>query len=140
MEDPLGLMDIVGGLVGQMGAKGGEGQEGQSSALLSAAMNLIQNHPGGIEGLLGQLQQAGLGDQVASWVGNGENQPISGEHVQAALGEDQVQQLAAQTGLSQEQTSSGLAALLPQVIDKLSPNGQLAEGGGLTGLLKGFLG
>ncbi len=78
MEDPLGLMDIAGGLVGQMEAKGGAGQEGQSSALLSAAMNLIQNHPGGIEGLLGQFQQAGLGNHVASWVGSGENQPISG--------------------------------------------------------------
>ena len=132
-------MDVVGGLVGQMGAKGGEGQEGQGSALLSVAMNLIQNHPGGIEGLLGQFSQAGFGDHVASWVGDGENQPITGEHVQATLGEDQLQQLAAQSGLSQEQASSGLAALLPQVIDKLSPNGQLAEGG-LGGMLKGMLG
>ena len=135
-------MDIVGGLVGQMGAKGAdgqEGQEGQGSALLGTVMNLIQNHPGGIQGLLGQFQQAGLGEHVASWVGNGENQPLSAEHVQAALGDEQVQQVAAQAGLSPEQASSGLAALLPQVIDKLSPNGQLAEGG-LGGMLKGLLG
>jgi uncharacterized protein YidB (DUF937 family) len=130
----MGLLDMVGGLMGQ------GGQEQQGSPLLGAVMGLIQNHPGGLQGLLGQFQEQGLGDHVASWIGSGENQPLSAEHIQAALGSDQLQQLAAQTGLSHGEAASGLADLLPQVIDKLSPGGSLPEGGGAMDLLKKVLG
>jgi len=134
----MGLMDMVGGLLGQ----GGQGQEGQAQGnpLMGAVMGLIQNHPGGIQGLLCQFQEKGLGDQVASWIGTGANQPISAEHVQAALGSDQLQQLAGQLGLSHGEAASGLASILPQVIDKLSPQGSLPEGGLGMDLLKKFLG
>ena len=130
----MGLMDMVGGLLGQ------GGQEQGGNPLLGAVMGLIQNHPGGLQGLLGQLQEKGLGDQVASWIGTGANQPISAEHVQAALGSDQLQQVAGQMGLSQGEAASGLASMLPQVIDKLSPQGSLPEGGLAMDLLKKFLG
>lgn len=130
----MGLMDMVGGLLGQ------GGQEQSGNPLLGAVMGLIQNHPGGLQGLLGQLQEKGLGDQVASWIGTGANQPISAEHVQAALGSDQLQQVAGQMGLSQGEAASGLASMLPQVIDKLSPQGSLPEGGIGMDLLKKFLG
>lgn len=130
----MGLMDMVGGLLGQ------GGQEQSGNPLLGAVMGLIQNHPGGLQGLLGQLQEKGLGDQVASWIGTGANQPISAEHVQAALGSDQLQQVAGQMGLSQGEAASGLASMLPQVIDKLSPQGSLPEGGLGMDLLKKFLG
>lgn len=134
----MGLLDAVGGLLGQ----GGQGQEGlaQGNPLMGAVMGLIQNHPGGIQGLLGQLQEKGLGEQVASWIGTGENQPISAEHIQEALGSDQLQQLAGQLGLSHGEAASGLASMLPQVVDKLSPQGSLPEGGLGMDLLKKFLG
>ena len=130
----MGLLDKVSGLLGQ----GSQGVQ-EHNSLMGAVMGLIQNHPGGIQGLLGQFQGMGLGDQVASWIGTGPNQPISGEQVQGALDSDQLQQLAGQTGLSQGEATSGLAALLPQVVDKLSPQGSLPEGGNLMNLLKGLL-
>src|SRR5512133_1171549 len=133
-EHVMGLMDMVGGLLGQ----GGQAQGG--NPLMSAVMGLIQNHPGGIQGLLGQLQEKGLGDQVASWIGTGANQPVSAEHIQNALGSDQLQQVAGQMGVSQEEAASGLAGLLPQVVDKLSPQGCLPEGVPGMDLLKKFLG
>src|SRR5512133_258119 len=137
-EHVMGLMDMVGGLLGQ----GGQGQEGQAQGnpLMGAVMGLIQNHPGGIQGLLCQLQEKGLGDQVASWIGTGANQPISAENIQGALDSGQLQQLAGQMGVSQEEAATGLAGLLPQVVDKLSPQGCLPEGVPGMDLLKKFLG
>lgn len=136
----MGLMDMVGGLLGQ----GGQAQQGVQdqggNPLLGMVMGLIQNHPGGIQGLLAQFQEKGLGDQVASWIGTGANQPISAENVQAALGSDQLQQLAGQMGVSHDEAASGLAGLLPQVVDKLSPEGNLPEGGNVMNMLKGLLG
>jgi len=128
----MGLMDMVGGLLGQ----GGQGQ----NPLMSAVMGLIQNQPGGLQGLLGQFQEKGLGDQVASWIGTGANQGISAEHIQSVLGSDQLQQLASKFGLSQGDAASGLASALPQVVDQLSPQGSLPEGGEVMNLLKGLLG
>jgi uncharacterized protein YidB (DUF937 family) len=128
----MGLMDMVGGLLGQ----GGQGQ----NPLMSAVVGLIQNHPGGIQGLLGQFQEKGLGDQVASWIGTGANQGISAEHIQSVLGSDQLQQLASKFGLSQGDAASGLANALPQVVDQLSPQGSLPQGGDIMNLLKGLLG
>lgn len=130
----MGLLDMVGGLLGQ----GGQAQGG--NPLMGAVMGLIQNHPGGLQGLLGQFQEKGLGDQVASWIGTGENQPIDAGHIQSALGSEQLQQLAGQMGVSHEEAASGLAGLLPQVIDRLSPGGSLPEGGGALDLLKKVLG
>ena len=130
----MGVMDLVGGLLCQ-------GGQAQGNPLMGAVMGLIQNHPGGLQGLLGQFQEKGLGDQVASWIGTGANQPISAEHVQAALGPDQLQQLAGQLGMSHGEAASGLAGLLPQVVDKLTPQGSVPEGGSdLLGTLKGLLG
>ena len=130
----MGLLDVVGGLLGQ------GGQEQGGNPLMGAVMGLVQNHPGGLQGLLGQFQEKGLGDQVASWIGTGANQPIGPEHVEAALGSDQLQQLAGQLGVSHGEAASGLANLLPQVVDKLSPQGNLPEGGNVMNLLKGLLG
>ncbi len=82
----------------------------------------------------------GMGDIASSWVGTGENQAIDASQLEQVLGNDTIQQIAAKTGLSPDMLSQGLASVLPQVIDKLTPNGTLPEGGlldeGLS-LLKG---
>lgn len=80
---------------------------------------------GGLSGLVGKLTQAGAGPQVSSWVGNGANQPIDPTHLGQALGPDVLAQLAAKTGLSQEQLMQGLSAVLPQLVNNLTPNGRL---------------
>lgn len=135
----MGLMDMVGGLLGGQG-----GQNDPKAALLQAAIGMIQNHPGGLQGMLGQFQQAGLAQHVESWVGNGANQAITGDHVQQALGSDQVQALAQQAGMDPSQASQGLASLLPELVNHLTPNGGMPDASqlqqGLGGLLGKFLG
>jgi uncharacterized protein YidB (DUF937 family) len=117
----MGLLDQVAGALGGQG-----GQSGQSP-LLEAVMGMIGHSQGGLQGLLQQLQQGGLGDHVNSWVGTGQNMQVSGDQVQSALGDDQVQAIASQAGVTPQQASSGLAQLLPQIIDQLTPNGSVPE-------------
>jgi uncharacterized protein YidB (DUF937 family) len=132
----MGLLD---GLLGQVLGKAVGG--GQQNALLEAAMGLLNNQQmGGIGGLLQKLQAGGLGDHVASWVGTGQNQAVSADQIHNALGGDQIQQIAQKIGIEPGHASEGLAALLPQLIDKLTPNGSLPQGQaldqGLAGLKK----
>jgi uncharacterized protein YidB (DUF937 family) len=90
------------------------------------------------------LRQLGLDDVVSSWISTGENKPISSEQVQNALGEGQINQMAQNMGVSRQEVSTGLAGLLPQLIDKLTPDGKLPESSvldqGLELLKKRFLG
>ncbi|MBS1131600.1 MAG: Protein of unknown function bacterial [Proteobacteria bacterium] len=134
----MGLLDsVVGALAG--------GQSGGESPLLNIVMQMINNpQTGGLGGLVQSFQQGGLGNIVNSWVSTGQNLPISAEQIQAVLGGGKLQEIAAQLGVSTEQASGGLADLLPQVVDKLTPNGQVPEGGdflaqGLDMLKKGGL-
>ena len=99
---------------------GGEGQ----ASLLQLAQKLMQE-VGGLQGLMVQLQQAGLGEQVSSWLGNGANLPVSPEQIRDAIGGDTLAQLAGQVGLSTEAAGQGIADYLPQLVDRLSPSGVL---------------
>lgn len=133
----MGLLDsVVGALAG--------GQSGGNNALLETVMQLINNpQTGGLAGLVQSFQQGGLGEIVNSWVSTGANLPISPEQIQRVLGNSSLQGLAAQLGVSPEQASGSLADLLPQVVDQLTPNGQVPQGGDLMAqgldLLKGKL-
>ena len=80
---------------------------------------------GGLSGLVSSLTNAGAGAQASSWVGNGANQPIDPSHLGQALGPDVMAQLAAKTGLSQQQLVEGLSKVLPQLVHNLTPNGRL---------------
>lgn len=113
--------------------------------LTSAALSRISDPAtGGLLGLVNTLRQLGLDDVVSSWISTGENKPISSEQVQNALGEGQINQMAQNMGVSRQEVSTGLAGLLPQLIDKLTPDGKLPEGSvldqGLELLKKRFLG
>jgi len=98
-----------------------------SNPEVSAILQMIQNHPGGVNGLVQSFHSNGLGGMVNSWIGTGQNQAISPDQIQQVLGSSQVQALAAKLGVSPEQASSTLSQLLPTVMDKLSPNGALPE-------------
>lgn len=125
----MGLLDGLAGQVlgsmfgGNQGAQGGPG----AGQLIQLVLNMIQNQPGGLGGLLQQFQQAGLGRQAASWVGAGENMPISGDQLQSALGSGQLADIASQLGLSPGQASGALAGILPHLIDQLTPDGQVSD-------------
>ena len=81
---------------------------------------------GGLGGLLSQFQQKGLGDVMNSWIGSGQNQPISPNQLGSALGPQIIKILAQKSGLSEQEITSHLSQILPNVVDKLTPNGRLA--------------
>jgi uncharacterized protein YidB (DUF937 family) len=119
----MGLLDsVVGALAG--------GQSGGNNGLVDVVMQLINSQPGGLGGLVQSFQQGGLGEIVNSWVSTGQNLPISAEQLQSVLGGGRLQEIAAQLGVSPEQAAGSLADLLPQVVDKLTPNGRIPEGNG----------
>jgi uncharacterized protein YidB (DUF937 family) len=136
----MGLLD---GLLGQvMGGMMGGGQTqipgqtpmpGQSqvpgqaqSPLLMIALQMMQQN-GGLQGMLGKLQQAGFGQQAQSWIGTGQNMPIDGGALSQILGHGQLGQIAQQLGVSQEEASGSLAQMLPQVVDQMTPQGQIPD-------------
>jgi uncharacterized protein YidB (DUF937 family) len=108
----MGLLD---GLLG--GAVGAE--------MATVVNSFIQQH-GGIQGIVAQLEQQGLGGVARSWVGSGANQPISADQLHQAFGGSGViAQLAAKTGMSPQDLASKLSQVLPAAIDKLTPGGQI---------------
>ena len=116
----MGLLDSIAGMAGQALSSGSG-----NSSLMQGVLGMLQNQEGGIGGLVQQLKDKGLGDIASSWVGKGENLPISGEQLQGVLGSDVVSGMAAKFGISQDQ----IAQFLPQVVDKLTPNGEVETGG-----------
>jgi uncharacterized protein YidB (DUF937 family) len=132
----MGLLDSV---IGAIAANSGS-QAGAGADPLQAILGLL-NQSGGLPGLLQKLQQAGLGDAVNSWVSTGANQPVSADALGDALGGHTVAGFAQQLGMDPQQGLGVLAQLLPQVVDGLSPQGQLPAGGAdLGSLLGGLLG
>ena len=119
----MGLLDqIVKGLAGKFLCGGG----GAQNPLLDIALSLLSNpQTGGLGGLAETFKNKGLGDIMSSWISTGQNLPISSGQIQQVLGSDLVQQFAKKLGASNEDVSGGLASLLPGLIDKLTPNGQL---------------
>ncbi len=121
----MGLFDqVAGALAG--------GQTGGSNALLETVMQMLNDpQSGGLQGLIQSFQQGGLGDIVNSWVSTGQNLPISAEQIQGMLGGSSLGNLVSQLGMNSEQASGGLAAMLPQLIDSMTPNGEVPQGNDL---------
>jgi uncharacterized protein YidB (DUF937 family) len=115
---------------------------GSGSDPMAALSGLIGGHDGGLGGLVGAFEKAGLGQVAQSWVSTGANQAISAEQIQAVLGSGPVAQFAEKLGVDPAQAAGHLAQLLPQVVDHLTPNGQVPSGalGALEGLLDRFKG
>ena len=120
------MSDIFGGILGSaLRGLAGQGGTGALSEVLSQVLG--KTDLGSIGGLLQQLQQSGLSEQVASWLGNGGNLPISVDQLKTALGDQRLQQLAAQLGLPIDQLLDQLSQHLPGAIDRMSPHGTLEE-------------
>lgn len=143
----MGLLDSV--LGSALGAVTGQQGGGGAGALVQVLGGLLANQgggaagaAGGLGGLIGQLTQGGLGEAVQSWIGTGQNLPVSADQIIAALGHGRVTEMAQQAGVPTGDMASQLSQLLPQVIDQLSPNGQLPadDHPDLGGLLGGVLG
>ena len=117
---------ISGAMQGMMG-----GQAQGANPLMQIVGALLSNGGpyGGLAGLVQQFQQAGLGQQVGSWVSTGQNMPISPEQLAKVFGAPQLQQMAQNAGMDSGQFGGQLADLLPKMIDQLTPNGQVPTGG-----------
>lgn len=134
-----------GGLGGLGGLLGGSGTD--LGGLAGALGGLLANNGemGGLGGMASKFDQAGMGDVFGSWVGKGDNAPISGNQLQDALGSDAISGLSQKLGINAQTLLPMLAALLPTLIDQLTPKGQVpAEGLGnqddLLSSLSGMLG
>jgi uncharacterized protein YidB (DUF937 family) len=88
---------------------------------------LIEKH-GGVQGIVAQLEQQGLGSTVRSWVGTGANQAITPDQIHQAFGSDAVKQIAARLNITPEDLAAKLSQVLPQAIDKLTPGGVPIKG------------
>lgn len=121
-------------------------QGGSMGAFASVASSLLANdgQSGGISGLVEKFQQAGMGDVVSSWIGKGENLPISPEQLQSVLGSEAVSNMAQKMGLNPDDALGQLSNLLPSLVDKLTPDGAAPQGGlgnmsDIAGMLGGLL-
>jgi uncharacterized protein YidB (DUF937 family) len=99
----MSLLDTLASSFGNSSSQGG----GAQSGLIAAAMEFVNNQPGGLNGLIQRFHENGAGDIVSSWVGNGENKPISSDTVTNVLGSDAVSQIAQKAGLSGEPRDAG---------------------------------
>ena len=119
-------------------ALGGGDKQGD---LLSSVMGLLGG--GGLNNLISQFGSKGLGDVIGSWVGTGKNMPISADQLKNALGDDTVKNIASKLGIDSNAVTSQLSNLLPDVVDKLTPDGKVPEGDLMskaTDLLGGLFG
>ena len=120
------MSDIFGSILGSaLRGLTGPGGTGGLSDILSQVLS--RTDLGSIGGLLERLKQSGLGPQVASWLGNGQNLPISIDQLKTALGDEHVRQLATQLGLPVDQLLDQLSQYLPGAVDQMSPKGTLEE-------------
>src|SRR5690242_13713475 len=109
----MGMFDgLLGGIVG--------------AGMVSVVNNILEQH-GGVQGVVNQFEQNGLGATVRSWVSTGPNQPISPGELQRVLGSDLLQQLAAKSGLSLQQLTEKLSDVLPRAVDGLTPGGTIPK-------------
>jgi uncharacterized protein YidB (DUF937 family) len=114
---------------------------GNPMKLLGAVSGLVGNSQG-LSGLVDQLTKGGLGNEVSSWIGKGENKAVDPKALANAIGPDKVAAVAAQAGVSPQEAQGGLAAMLPKLIDQLTPNGSVPTSGvgSILSGLKGVLG
>jgi uncharacterized protein YidB (DUF937 family) len=108
---------------------GGLSEGGSDPATaLNGLASAVQDE-GGLDDLIGKLQQSGAGGAVDTWIAGGPNEPIDPNQIQTALGDDEVQRLASKSGIDVATLLPLLAAFLPQIINMLTPNGQVPSGG-----------
>jgi uncharacterized protein YidB (DUF937 family) len=116
-QDPLGSV---------LGRLGGSNPPQSGNLLLQLALSMLQQN-GGLEGILGKFREGGLSQQADSWVGTGQNMNISADQLQQIFGSSTISDLASRLGMSEQQAGSDMAQLLPEVINRLTPEGQVPE-------------
>ena len=133
----MGLLDSI------LSAVSGKGDTSEKAAPLIGILSGLLTQCGGLQGLASKFSQTGQGDAFSSWVGVGENQTISSNQIQEALGSDQIRAMAARMGVDPNLASNFLAEYLPKIVDKLTPAGKIDPAAdhqqGLASLLPSLL-
>jgi uncharacterized protein YidB (DUF937 family) len=124
----MGLFDEIMGQVTGAGGTDATAAGSQASVVQAILGVLSEGRAGGLAGLLQAFEQGGLGHLVASWVGTGESLPVTPDQVQGALGADRIQEIAQRAGIPAGEASQAIAAVLPHVVDRLTPSGSLEPG------------
>lgn len=127
----MSLFDTIGALLGK--------SQGSSTSVPEALVAALGSHEGGLDGLIQKFEASGLGPVISSWIGNGPNQAVSPDALHGILGSDLVQQISAKTGLPLQQLLPQIAQHLPQLIDGMTPNGQVPQGSSLVDAGLAFL-
>jgi uncharacterized protein YidB (DUF937 family) len=119
----------AGGLEDLLGGAQGRGGSGGMAAMLPTLAPVIGRllAGGGLQKLLSGFQAQGMGDKADSWVGKGENEQITPGELRRAVGDDTIREAAAQAGVSEDEAAAGMAALLPQVVDRVTPEGKVDD-------------
>ena len=126
----MGLLDgLLGGLMGGASdpRRGGGGLGGMGTAAIIAVVLQLLQRNGGLGGLLQQMQRSGLGAQGQSWVGTGQNMPISPDMLSQIFGPGQMDDIARQLGVSQDEAATTVAQTLPDVVDRMTPTGSIPD-------------
>ena len=138
-----GLQDVLGDVLrgGSSGGGSGTAAGGMNIGALAAAlaplvMKLLKG--GGVRKLMQNAEANGLSSEAGSWVGTGANQQVSAEQMRGVVGEDVVHQVAREAGISEDEAAGVLAQVVPQVVNGLSPNGQLPSDNDLDQLAAKF--
>ena len=133
----MGLLDSI------LGAVSGKGDMSEKAAPLIGILGGLLTQAGGLQGLASKFSQSGQGDAFSSWVGMGENQSVSTNQIQEALGSDQIRAIASRMGVDPALASNFLAEYLPKIVDKLTPAGKIDPAAdhqqGLAALLPSLL-
>jgi uncharacterized protein YidB (DUF937 family) len=116
-------------LLDTLASMAGGGQQGGSASLLPALIEQLNKYPGGLTGLIASFQKGGLSEIVASWVGTGQNLPVSPAQLGSVLDPGAVSELAAKTGQDTDSLLGSLSSLLPQLVDKATPDGEVPANG-----------
>ncbi|SAI23648.1 Uncharacterized protein conserved in bacteria [Bordetella ansorpii] len=117
----MGLLDSL--MTSLASGSSGEGGNG----LLPAVLKQLGKYPGGIAGLIDAFQRGGLGEVVQSWIGNGANLPISAQQLDSVFEPGVIDTIAADTGRARPDVLESLAAMLPGLVDKATPNGTIDD-------------
>jgi uncharacterized protein YidB (DUF937 family) len=113
------------------------GSGAKHPGLIDNVLKLVNDSKGGLAGLISTFQAKGMGGIISSWVGTGENQPVSGDQVANAIGSEKVDEIAGKLGMSSDKVKAALASVLPVVIDKLTPDGKVPQPPGAD-MIEGF--
>ena len=135
----MALMPIVLQLLSNRGAGGSSGTGGGIADVLGQVLGGSgRGAAGGLGGLLEQLQRTGFSEQADSWVGRGANKPISPDAMTQIFGRDGLEQISRQAGISEDEASQGLSQLLPEVVDRMTPQGEVPEADALANSVDDF--